>query len=180
MDRGAWRAIVYRVAKSQIQLSDFAHTHSWQLQSHISLCVGPDLGIYFSLGKIYHVVMRRYILHIIKCLFHFAYWYHQSSPHTQEHSRLTGNYCLSFSSCISILCVCEHHHIHLLPWQELLEWMIQRETNDQYWTGGSNSKQEVPRPVLQGFAPTWVLSRLQIHTAQFLHYEEYCTEPGAS
>ena len=86
----------------------------------------------------------------------------------------------SFPSCISVLCVCEHHHIHLLPWQELLEWMIQRETNDQYWTGGSNSRQEVPQPVLQGFAPTWVLSRLQVHTAQFLHYEEYCTEPGAS
>lgn len=107
------------------------------------------LGHLFSIGENTPCGHRRYNLHVIKRLFHFACWHCQSSPHTQQHSRLTGACCLSSVSCISTLCLCECCHIHLLPWQELREWMIQRETNDQYWTGSSNSRQEVPWPARQ-------------------------------
>ena len=30
MDRGAWRATVHAVTKSQMQLSDWAHARTWQ------------------------------------------------------------------------------------------------------------------------------------------------------
>ena len=76
----------------------------------------------FSIGENISCGHRRYNLHIIKWLFHFACWHQQSSPHTQRHSRLTGACCLSFLSYISILCLWECCHIHLLPWQELHKW----------------------------------------------------------
>ena len=33
MDRGAWRSMLCGVAKSQTQLNDWAHTHTWDLSS---------------------------------------------------------------------------------------------------------------------------------------------------
>ena len=72
------------------------HIHTADNCKFIFLCVRACLRHLFSIGENISCGHRRYNLHIIKWLFHFACWHQQSSPHT--HNGIPGWLALAASA----------------------------------------------------------------------------------